>query len=80
MAREILQAEIVDPNEIRVDRLLANGARAFCGALEKQTGVKLWDRGLGSVVQAFIESRPEIPKRPVTPVTLARHVGLLPKE
>ena len=77
MAREILQAEIVDPNEIRVDRLVENGARSFVGALEKQTGVKLWDRGLGSVVQHFIANTREIPKRPVTPVSLAKYLGLL---
>lgn len=76
MSREVIQAEFVDPNEIRVDRLLVNGARHFTSALEKQVGVPIWERGLGSIVEAFVDQH-GIPKNPVTPVSLARMLGIL---
>ncbi len=64
----------------RFDQLLKNAARGAVGALEKQTGVDLWNRGVGEVVHAAIE-RSNLAKNPAnTPVGLAEQLGLLPKE
>lgn len=79
MARVPLQAEFVDPNEVRIDRLVVNGAKHFAGALHRQTGVDVWGMGLGSIVETLVSESPDIPKNPITPVSIARHLGILPK-
>lgn len=66
--------EVVEPG--RVDQLAIAAARSLVGVAEQVSGVSLWNAGVGDIVrEAVAESA--LPKHPVTPVELARHLGVL---
>lgn len=75
-----LKAEPVDPLEFDLSRLIRNGARAAVGAFEQQVShkvgvpVNVWDRGVGSIVNQAIT---DAGIGPITPVGLARKLGIL---
>lgn len=80
---KVHQAHFVDPNELRLDRLISNCAQRFSQSfdaqIEQKTGINpnTWQRGLGSVVDAAIQ---EAGVGAITPVGLARSIGLLGPE
>jgi hypothetical protein len=61
----------------RFDVMAARAARVLVNPIERRTGVELWSRGLGDVVEAFISEY--IPSKAFTAVEVARNIGLLPK-
>jgi hypothetical protein len=60
----------------RPDVACAQAARMFVGGIEQRTGVSIWNRGLGDVVEALIVEN-GIPSEPVSAVDLARKMGIL---
>lgn len=59
----------------RFDVMAARLARHGVGQIEQRTGVDVWTRGLGDVVEAFIGEF--VPSTPYTAVDIARMVGIL---
>lgn len=59
----------------RMDVATARGARALFSHVEQNTGLKLWENGLGEVVEELI--RENVPSREITAVDVARHLGIL---
>ena len=62
----------------RFDVMAARAARHITSGIEQRTGVQVWDKGLGDIVEAFIGEY--IPSHPFTAVEVARNIGLLPKQ
>lgn len=61
----------------RFDVMAARAARHVVNGIEQRTGVEVWSKGLGDIVEAFIGEN--IPSKPYTAVELARNVGILKK-
>ena len=59
----------------RFDVMAARAMRALVNPVEQRTGVELWNRGLGDVVEAFIGEY--VPSHPFTAVEVARNLGIL---
>lgn len=63
-------------NQGRLDQLVIACAHRFFANLEQAAGVPLWESGIRQVVETAVAESP-IPKQPVTPVDLARFLGIL---
>jgi hypothetical protein len=59
----------------RFDVMAARAVRHVVNGVEQRTGVELWSKGLGDVVEAFIGEH--VPSKAYTAVELARNVGIL---
>ena len=59
----------------RFDVLAARGVRHIVNGIEQRTGVEVWSKGLGDIVEAFIGEH--VPSKAYTAVELARNVGIL---
>jgi hypothetical protein len=59
----------------RFDVVAARIAHKIVNGIEQRTGVEVWTRGLGDVVQAFIGEH--VPSTAFTAVDLARNLGIL---
>jgi hypothetical protein len=62
----------------RFDVIAALSARKIVNGIEQRTGVDLWNRGLGDVIEAFIGDY--VPSHPYTAVEVARNLGILKKQ
>lgn len=62
----------------RFDIMAARAARHIVNGVEQRTGVDLWNRGLGDVLEAFIGEY--VPAHPFTAVEVARNLGILKKQ
>lgn len=57
---------------VRMGELLVrNAVEPACG------GVRLWDGGVGELVEAYVVEQLGVPTEPVTLVEIARNVGIL---
>jgi hypothetical protein len=65
------------PNGVRINvaRGLASLAEQACRRV--RGGSTVWDGGLGEVVKQAIAESPDVPKEDITPVELARRMGIL---
>lgn len=61
----------------RFDVMAARLARHSVSQIEQRTGVDLWNRGLGDVMEEFI--REYVPDHAYTAVEVCRFIGILPK-
>jgi hypothetical protein len=62
----------------RFDVMAARAARHVVNGIEQRTGIEVWSKGLGDVVEAFIGEY--VPSKAYTAVELARNVGILKPE
>lgn len=62
----------------RFDVMAARAARHVVNGIEQRSGVEVWKRGLGDVIEAFIGEY--VPSHPFTAVEVARNLGILKKQ
>ena len=61
----------------RFDVMAARSARMVVNGIEQRTGVEVWNRGLGQVLEAFIGDH--VPSKAYTAVEIAENLGILKK-
>jgi hypothetical protein len=59
----------------RFDVIAALAARKIVNGIEQRTGIEMWSKGLGDVIQAWIGEN--VSSKPYTAVDVARNVGIL---